>query len=817
MKRLLGLVLLTAPLFGNAYFLHYTNHTAPYAPAPEKFDLAALPQKTITFFVSDDGPSGYTANDGFLSVLAQVSQATQTWNAVPGSDLRVAFGGQYTPGTPQNGITAQVVFEDLPPGVYGYSGPVSSGDLNTAGASPFFPITLSRMHLARDLTRLPGPSFTDGYYLVTVHEMGHALGLQHTFTSSVMSTVATRATSLGQPLGTDDIAGLSGLYPAQSQAATGSITGQILFKGGSGGVHMASVVAIRGGAPAISAMTLPDGSFEMDGVPPGQYFVYVHALPPTADMVNPRDADGNELPPSGPFGTLIYPGTRNFLQASAVAVVPGKVTSGITMSVTPKASVDLYGVSIYSFFGSNPVHPGRFNSTQTKGTLVASGVGLGSNGAATPGLGVQVIGGSVSVSGVRPYAANGYTYLALDLRSNPLAATGPQHLVFTTPTELYVLPSALDLVAADPPSVTNVSDNGDGTVTVTAAGLTDQSQIYFDGLPAANPSIDVPNGAATVNPPAGTMGQSAVVTVYNADGQNSLFVQSGAPVVYSYPAVGAASAKLQPAALPGGSEATIDITGVNTHFAAGDTKVGFGSSDIFVRKIFVLSPTHLLANVSVPGGTALATTEATVMTGFEEVVLPLSFRVDAQIPGKPAPYPVLFNAVPGQQGTFPGAIMTLYGWNMQAAGSTAVITFNGEAAQLLYSSPGQINLVVPNDLPPGPAMLMIQSGSDSSYPVAMPIDPPEPVITDVSISGKQVTVSLTGFPADSRKIAPSRLTISVGGVTLPATQAITGGSTTRVTFTLTSDVPSGAQPLIVYIDGRSSTQATLNPDDAGSN
>ena len=48
---------LAARLCGSAYFLHYTHRGAPYAPAPEKFDVAALPDKTITFFVNDDGPT----------------------------------------------------------------------------------------------------------------------------------------------------------------------------------------------------------------------------------------------------------------------------------------------------------------------------------------------------------------------------------------------------------------------------------------------------------------------------------------------------------------------------------------------------------------------------------------------------------------------------------------------------------------------------------------------------------------------------------------------------------------------------------------
>ena len=90
--------------------------------------------------------------------------------------------------------------------------------------------------------------------------MGHALGLQHTFTSSLMSTEAAgRATSLYTPLTADDIAGISYLYPKGNLAqSAGSIAGRITSPGGQG-IHLASVVAIRPAGPAVSALTDPNG------------------------------------------------------------------------------------------------------------------------------------------------------------------------------------------------------------------------------------------------------------------------------------------------------------------------------------------------------------------------------------------------------------------------------------------------------------------------------------------------------------------------------------------------------------------------------
>ena len=93
-------------------------------------------------------------------------------------------------------------------------------------------------------------------------------------------------------------------------AVYGSISGKVTSSLGQG-VSMASVVALPMTGQPVSALTNPDGTYEIDGVPPGQYLLYVHPLPPDADIRNPQDANGQAFAASKPFETLFYLGTRD--------------------------------------------------------------------------------------------------------------------------------------------------------------------------------------------------------------------------------------------------------------------------------------------------------------------------------------------------------------------------------------------------------------------------------------------------------------------------------------------------------------------------
>ncbi len=833
-----GLAAVWTSVFPASAYYHFVHYPAgpPYTPVYEKFDLRALADSTVPYYVSGSGPVALAPGDSLASVISQIRLAAAAWNEVKTSQLRLAFGGIRNGEVGAGGSPyIDVIFDEIPPGLIALGGPTTRGELTASETGGFVPILRSVVVLNRDLSAQRSAS--EGFFLTLVHEFGHALGLQHTLTSSVMSTSITRATSRAKPLAEDDIAGLSLLYPTpQFRETTAMISGRVTLAGA--GVNLASVVALSPAGVAISALTNPDGAYLIAGVPPGSYYIYAHPLPPPlygevtpGNVVLPRLPGGEPIGAGPLFETEFYPGAKSVEAARAVVVRAGDILSGIDFAVRRRTSLDVYAVSTYTFPANVAVSQAFVSPLASRRFLVMSGVGLSTGTAPAPGLSVSVIGGSAVVppGGLLPYGPDP-RYVQLNLEFHPFSGTGPRHLLFALNNDIHVRPSGLHLVTSGPPAITSLTTipgpEGRPALAIAGANLRRGTRILFDGVPAAILSAEN-NGVLVVEPPPAPDRHRATVIALNEDGQSSWHMHGVQSPVYEYGPKEPASFLLDPPGLPAGAEAMIEVLGINTQFRQGRTEIGFGSSDISVRGLWVLSPGRLLANVRVaPQGAGRSA--VTLVDGLEAVTSPVPFEVLPPNGVRVALSPPVVDAATGREGGYPGGLVAVRvsGLRVGSTPTDLAVTVNEQPAAVRALEGDRLVFEVPPAVTPGAGILRVRTAQGESYPIAFTVQPAPPIIVSLRGTGGQtigpnrparlgevLAIQLARLGEPDEAIAADRVSVEVGGVRHPVEQisAVAGRPDLReLLFVLGLTAPTGdAVPLVVVFDGRESPSALI--------
>ena len=435
----------------------------------------------------------------------------------------------------------------------------------------------------------------------------------------------------------------------------GSVSGRVTLNGT--GVGLASVVAISPTNQAICTLTNPDGTYQINGIPPGPtYYVYAHPLPPpgateaTPDNIYfPFDANGNTIPPNydpatNTFAAQFYSGadgTRNWQQAQALSVTAGNNVAGIDFNVSPRSSEAVYSVRTYGYTPAGLyVSPAPVTlGAPAPVPIAANGGGLlQSDQTVTPGLSVSTLGVVAQMGDLEPYPPP-TPYIAIYVLYTAFGVgPGPKHLLFSTPSDLYVLPSAFNAVSNPPPSISAVTPtfdaNGNRAVVVAGANFDQNTRILFDGLQGTIETVNA-DGSLLVTPPSALGSYTATVVALNSDGQSSLYVEQ-TPATFTYDPAPAPSLVVSPSLLTPGSSITVSVTGTNTNFIDPNANpvtgslVGFGTSDVVVQQVTVQSPTQL--TVVVTPNVPVYSNMISVTTGLGIISQALGYQVVATDP-----------------------------------------------------------------------------------------------------------------------------------------------------------------------------------------
>ena len=215
------------------------------------------------------------------------------------------------------------------------------------------------------------------------------------------------------------------------------------------------------------------------------------------------------------------------------------------------------------------------------------------------------------------------------MQVNNTTGPGPKHLLFSTPGDLYVLPSAFNVTLTSPPSITSITNSSDGSgnrvLSIGGTGLLSDTRILFDGVPGTVAGLGS-DGHLLVIPPPAPGSYTSVVVALNSDGQSSLFVQAALPPTYTYDPAPVATVTASPAFLTPGVDTVVDIVTTNTNFDQ-QTVVGFGTTDVAVKRIQVVSPTHLLVTATAPGGIIIPTSGLNITNGLRVLSQSLGFPI----------------------------------------------------------------------------------------------------------------------------------------------------------------------------------------------
>jgi hypothetical protein len=288
-----------------------------------------------------------------------------------------------------------------------------------------------------------------------------------------------------------------------------------------------------------------------------------------------------------------------------------------------------------------------------------------------------------------------------------------------------------------------------------------------------------------------------------------------------------------PNAVTAGTDAVLDLTGTNVNLAVSGLRVGFGTSDIVVRHIWLLSAQHVRILISVAPEAALGQTTVTLSAGLQLVEGPLSLQINAHTQ---LPWVQSSGTLPG---SLPSGLMVPYlivlpienvSTRVSGADFTAAMaTADGDVPLgVLAFMGGELIVNLPANLTPGPLSLKIAFDGTVLAPVVVDVRAPAPIILQASdpttgsayvgtapaIPGNPVSLMVSNLAEGLAPVDLSSLIVSVNGIAQTVTSAVlqtTGSNQYSVQFLLDSQtqLPAGSSSLPVTLTAGSRFSAAF--------